>query len=332
VRKYWHRPQPSERVAVAEKDAEATTRAALDAMLTRPWRVGRLPPAEEYALLLARASHWVRRGEPIRVTMGYAPMKNPVAVPYQRADWAEFFALSHLCAWHNKVCGAYPPGLKIKIIFDDSTIEMANRQSTRVMEPYMTSIASLVKAMGYESLIVKTMRQSWFAWLFHFGFYQWARVRLRRWERDPANQPVIDQMFESAQRNVLPPEGLGPEARERFFRDAAHRYRLYCEALCLSRFARFGHALIAMYMDGSQHHVRQTPALHLASVAKEQVTQPWQGQGCLLDNGRGTLVPWVLTAGRRERIIVEEQAGLDLVQGEGFDRIPICREAPPSCP
>ena len=59
-----------------------------------------------------------------------------------------------------------------------------------------------------------------------------------------------------------------------------------------------------MYLDGSQHHIRQPVALHLTTVDKGQVTQPWQGEGALRDNGHGRLEPYVLTTGRRERSVV----------------------------
>jgi hypothetical protein len=327
VRQHWQPPQASVRGHhVAPQEVEAVARAVLDVMLTRQFRVGKLPPDEEYAILLRRASHWVQRGQPISITFGYAPMKNPLTVPYRHADWAEFFALCHLTAWHNKVCAVYPPGLRIKIIFDDSTIDMANRADPRAMKDYMNSIARLIPAMGYQSLIVKTLKQSWFAWLFHLGLYQVARRRLRAWEQDPANGPMIEQMLESARRNILLPEGLGPEEQERFLQEAAHRYRLYCEAMEISRFSKLGHSLIAMYLDGTQHHCRSLGELHLTSVSKGQVTQPWQGPGVLLDNGKGTLVPFVLTGGRRERMITEEVSGINLLPVEGFDRIQVCRE------
>jgi hypothetical protein len=327
VRRHWLSPDRGARDYRPAKDhLEAKAREALDAMLTRPFRIAKLPPDEEYAQLLAKVRHWVARGKPIHITLGYSPMKNVRAVRECRADWAEFFALGHLCAWHNKVCTVYPPGLRIKIIFDDSTVRMANRVDRRLMESYMTSVARLIPAMGYRSFIVGTMRQSWFAWLFHFGPYQIARVRVRRWERDPANREVLEKMDEYARRNLLLPAGLSEQEQERFYREASHRYRVYWEALQLSRFSRLGHALIGMYLDGTQHHIRQPAALHLASVGKEQVTQPWQGEGALRDNGKGKLVPLVLTLGRRERMKVEEVAGLDLVPMEGFDRIPVCWE------
>ena len=82
-----------------------------------------------------------------------------------------------------------------------------------------------------------------------------------------------------------------------------------------------------MYLDGSQHHIRQKAALHLTSVGKGQVTQPWQGEGGLLDNGHGKLVPCVLTAGRREKLTSQVVRGLDVLNMEGFDAIEVCREA-----
>src|SRR6202035_3481698 len=99
----------------------------LDAMLTRQFRVGPFPEAPIYGQLLERVRRRVGKNQPIGVTIGYGPLKNQNAVPYSRADWAEFFALGHLAAWHNKVQGIYAPGLRLRIVFDDSTLALANR-------------------------------------------------------------------------------------------------------------------------------------------------------------------------------------------------------------
>jgi hypothetical protein len=56
------------------------------------------------------------------------------------------------------------------------------------------------------------------------------------------------------------------------------------------------------------------------------VTQPWQGEGALLDNGHGKLVPFVLTGGRRSRYRTAVVDGLDLVPLPGFDRIAVAAE------
>ena len=300
LQRYWQVPEPREEGRrTAAEQVETVARQALDAMLTRPFRISKLPAAEEYEQLLAHVRHWVARGKSIRITLGYAPMKNPRTVPHRHADWAEFFALGHLCAWHNKVHAVYPPGLRIKIVFDDSTVAMANRVDPQAMTSLYPQRGPPDPQHGLPVV--------------HRGHHAAVLVRLavplrplpdcppprRRWEADPANQPVLEKMLEFARRNLDMPEDLAPEEKERRYRAASHRYRVYWEALQLSGFSRLGHSLVGMYLDGSQHHIRQPAALHLASVGKEQVTQPWQGEGALVDNGKGQLVPLVLTGGRR---------------------------------
>jgi hypothetical protein len=144
-------------------------------------------------------------------------------------------------------------------------------------------------------------------------------------------------MFESAQRNLALPDGLNDAEKARLHARAAHRYRVYWEALQISGLSRFGHSLVAMYLDGHQHHIRQAAALHLRSVGKQQGTQPWQGQGVLLDNGVGKLVPTVLTAKRRELMDCQAVPLNELLPLPNFDSITIAREpakvtdTPPIC-
>jgi len=314
-------PVPADRV-------DAVARAALDTMLTRQYRVGPLPAPEVYEQILERVRLRVRRGQRISVTIGYGPLKNQNGVTYSRADWAEAFALSHLAAWHNKVQAVYSPGLEIRIVFDDSTLIMANRVDQRLMTSYMSSIDQLIGVLGLRSLFLPYMRQSAFAWLFHFGPYLIARWRVRRWERDPANRELLDNMTESARRNVLVPPGLDAAQREEYIRAASHRYRVYWEALQLSGLTRSKSRIVAMYLDGSQHHIRQTVALHLTTLDKGQVTQPWQGEGALLDNGRGKLEPFVLTAGRRLRHDTQTVQGLNLIAMPGFESIQVATPRP----
>jgi hypothetical protein len=183
IRRRWVRPAVWDKTyRMPPNNVAATAKSALDAMLVRDFRVTPSPSADEYKKLLARVQYWVARSEPIQIRIGYAPMKNPRTVEHTEADWAEFFALCHLAAWHNKVQAVYPPGLMIKIVFDDATVRMANRYPKTPMREYMQSVSRLIPAMRYESFIVGTMRQSSFAWLFNFGLYQWAAWRLRSWE------------------------------------------------------------------------------------------------------------------------------------------------------
>lgn len=327
IRKHWVKPSPGQRLLVPRDQVDAVARKVLDTMLTRQYRVGPLPPPEIYEQLLERVRLKVRKGQRIRVVIGYGPLKNQNAVSYSRADWAEFFALCHLVSWHNKVQAVYPPGMEFRIIFDDSTLSMANRADKRLMKSYMASLPELTRALGYESLFLRPNRQSYLSWLFHFGLYQLAWWRVRQWERDPANQQQLDRMVEYARRNVVVPPGLKPDEQEAFIRRASHRYRVYWEALQLSGATNWRFRIVAMYLDGTQHHIRQQVALHLTTLDKGQITQPWQGEGALLDNGHGKLEPFVLTAGRRKTHRLETIEGLNLIPMPGFERISIATKA-----
>src|SRR5687767_3617142 len=140
IRERWIEPEASRPHIVPAAEVDALAKATLDAMLTRQFRISKLPPEEEYNQLLAKVRHFVAKGKPVQITLGYAPMKNLNTVRVSRADWSEFFALTHLCTWHNKVCSVYPAGLRIKIIFDDSTVSMANRPDRKHMDGYISSI------------------------------------------------------------------------------------------------------------------------------------------------------------------------------------------------
>jgi hypothetical protein len=332
VRRHWVRPHASETLAPPDPQAvEQLARTALDTMLTRQFRVGPLPSSEMYAQFLTPIRRCVRQGQPIRVTVGYGPLKNPNAVAHSRADWAEFFALCHLVAWHNKVQRVYPPGLQFQIYFDDETLLLANGADKNLMRSYMSSIAELIGLLGYESVFLTPTRITHFAWFLRFGPYQLFRFallriaewRVRRWERDRANSEKLDLMKEYARRNVLVPPNLKPEEQERFVENASHRFRVCWDALRLgAQIFPDRKRLLALYLDGSQHH-RQQVALHLTSVDKGQMTQPWQGEGVLLDNGRQKLEPFVLTGGRRSRYHVRMIDGLDLIAAPGFERMAV---------
>jgi hypothetical protein len=339
VHRHWVQPHPAEPLALGAltqpgspaEQVEQIARKALDTMLTRQFRVGPLPSAEMYEQFLKPIRLFVAAGKPIRVTVGYGPLKNPNAVSYSRADWAEFFALCHLVAWHNKVQRVYPPGLQFQIYFDDETLLLANRANKGLMRSYMSSIADLIRVLGYESVFLPPTCITHFAWFLRFGPYQLFRFtliqiaewRVRRWERDPANREKMEHMKEYARRNVVVPANLDAEARERFVEHASHRFRVCWDALRLGAqiFPDRGR-LVALYLDGSQHH-RQQVALHLTSVDKGQMTQPWQGEGVLLDNGCQKLEPFVLTGGRRSRYQVRVLDGLALVPAPGFDRLAV---------
>jgi hypothetical protein len=331
IRKHWVPPRlDTVPPPIPAGDLDETARAVLDAMLTRPFRVGPLPPPDVYEQLLLRVRRHVAHNCPVAVTVGYGPLKNPNSVPESQADWAEFFALCHLVAWHNKVQAVYSPGLRLEIAFDDTPLIMANRADKGRMKSYMATIEELIQALGFTSVLSASMRHSYFSWLFHFGIYAIARLRVYRWERDPRNQEQMERMARFARRNMFLAPDLSPAEQERAVRDASHRYRLYWEALQLSGITNSKKRLVAMYLDGSQHHRRQAVAFHLTSLDKGQITQPWQGIGALVDNQHGSLEPFVLTGGRCEHYDLQLVKRLNILPGPAFDDIPVARLKTPS--
>jgi hypothetical protein len=326
IRTHWVTPRISEQSApVAPARVEETARKVLDTMLTRQFRVGPLPPPDVYEQLLQRVCRSVRKNRPIAVTVGYGPLKNPNSVADSRADWAEFFALCHLVAWHNKVQAVYAPGLSLSIAFDDSTLIMANRADKQRIRSYISTVGELIQALGFAPVLSASLRHSYFAWLFHFGLYEIARLRVFWWERDPRHREQMERMAVYARRNVVLPAHLSPTQQEEYVRAASHRYRVYWDALQLSGVTNSKSRLIAMYLDGSQHHRRQAVAFHLTTLDKGQITQPWQGAGALVDNQHGRLEPFVLSAGRRLRYDTRSVDQIHVLPGPAFERIAVAR-------
>jgi|SRR5579871_770434 len=332
VRKHWVRPHPPEPMPpLSEDKLEKTARAALDTLLTCQFRVGPFPAPDLYESFLTATRCWVRRGKPIRIFIGYGSVKNQNAVSDSRADWADFFTLCQLAAWHNKLQRVYPPGLQLQLLFDDEVSLLANRVSKKLISSYISSIHGLVRALQFESIFPAPSRLTDNAWFLRFGPYQLFRLVLMqiaergvsRWERDPAHAEQVERMAEYAKHNLVFPADVSAAEQDRQARTASHRFRVCWDALTMgARLFSRKDRLIALYLDGSQHHRRQN-AMHLFSVAKGQVTQPWQGEGVLLDNGHGRLVPFVLTAGRRPHYQARIIDGLDFVAVPGFQRIAV---------
>jgi hypothetical protein len=332
IQKHWVRPHPAEPMPpMPEGRLEKTARAALDTLLTCQFRVGPFPPPDLYQSFLEAIRCWVRRGKPIRIFVGYGSYKNQNAVSYNRADWADFFALCQLVAWHNKLQRVYPPGLQLQLLFDDEVSLLANRVNKELTDSYISSVSALLRTLQLDSVFLPPSRLTHNAWFLRFGPYQLFRFilmqiaerRVRRWERDPAHAEQLQRMTEFAKHNLVFPADVSAAERERQAREASHRFRVCWDALAMgARIFSRKDRLIALYLDGSQHHRRQA-AMHLFSVAKGQVTQPWQGEGVLLDNGRGQLVPFVLTAGRRPRYQTRMLDRLNLVPRPGFERLAV---------
>lgn len=333
LKRHWTRPSTAQLIPAPSPDQlDGMVKATFDVLMTRQFRVGPLPEPRIHEEILIRIRHFISQGKPIKISLGYAPLKNQNAVNYCRADWAEFFALGHLIAWHNKVQKTYPPGLQIQIVFDDAALRMANGTSTKLMNSYMNSVEELIKKMRYGSIFLKPIAQSLFAWLFHFGAYQVAKYRVWLWERQPGSREQIEKMDQAAARNLSIKPGLSHVQQTKAIRKASHLYRVHWEALQWIGFTRSRKRLIAMYLDGTQHHIKQPVALHLTTLDKGQVTQPWQGEGILASNGHGKWEPGVMTASRRQKWHSFTINQLNVIDMPGFDQISLTKATPTVVP
>ena len=69
------------------------------------------------------------------------------------------------------------------------------------MRSYMSSIAELIRVLGYQTVFLPPKRITHIAWFLRFGPYQLFRFcllriaewRVRRWERDPGNREKLDR-------------------------------------------------------------------------------------------------------------------------------------------
>lgn len=332
VLRYWVRPnRPAPLFRVPPKAVQGLSERTLDAMLAHRFRVGPRPDGAVRAVLLERVRARVARGAPILVRMGYGALKNGNNTAQAAADWAEFFALNYLIAWHNAVTRVYPPGLSIQLCFDDAFVIYANKADPDRIRTYVASIERLVRMLDLDAVIVKTLSLAGILpALQHSGLFWLAKRRVIRWERDPANRDQVDAMTLHAQRCAVPPAGLRPEQLEAFWQGAAHRYRVAWEAIRMSGLTGRGEPLFAMYLDGQHHHRPDPTALHLRSLCRGQITQPWQGRGVLLDNGQGKLVPTVETRRRSQRFHRVAKVHLDLFPVPELETIDVMAQSEPS--
>ena len=167
------------------------------------------------------------------------------------------------------------------------------------MTAYRDSLNELIHTLGFEQVLrppTSLLRLTWPC----FAFYPAAEWRVRRWDGEPGRPVPVGADGRGGPAQPRPVAGTEPRATRSRGPPAAHRYRVYWEALRLSGLSRGRRRLIALYLDGSQHHIRQPVTLHLTTLDKGQMTQPWQGEGGLRDTGHGGLEPYVLTAARRE--------------------------------
>ena len=308
------RPATANGFSISPDEVEPTARRVADVMLSRRFRRGLKPSAEAQAAIAGKLRFYVRRSQPVRLAIGYAPLKNLNATERNQAEWAEAFSFHQLARLDAAVQEVYPPGLRIRVACDDALLHWVNGVPARLTREYMASLKELIARLDLDYLVERIFPVSRFMPLTHLTFsFTRARWRMQRWESDPANRSAIETMDFHAFKNLMPTPNLSELERWALARRASRRYRIFWEALELSGLPRLQRPVMALYSN-------ERGLLRLFSLCTGNVSQPWQGEGCLRVNENGELVPFVLTQERKDAFRVHWVNGLN-VAGGLFDRI-----------
>lgn len=311
---FVRRPARAGGFRIPAREVEPTARRVGDVLLSRRFRSGLKPAAAIQETIAQKVRYYVQRSQPVRLALGFCPLKNLNAAEANRAEWAEAFAFHQLARLDMAVQEVYPPGLRVRVICDDALVRWVNKVPLRMTRDYMASLRELIAGLGLNYLIEAVLPVSRYTPLLHLTFcFTRAERRMRRWEADPANRQAIETMDFHAFKNLLPTPGLSDEARREQARAASHRYRVFWEALELSGLARLQRPVMALYTS-------ERGLLRLFSLCNGNITQPWQGEGCLRLNENDKLVPFVLTQERRDTVRIHWVNGIHAAGGL-LDRI-----------
>lgn len=308
------RPARPEGFFVSPEDVGRTVERVVETLVHSRFRRGPKPSGRRREAIARKVRYFVRRSRPVALTLGFGPIKNLNATEQNRAEWAEVFAFHQMARLDAAVQEVYPPGLRIRVVCDDALVRWANGVPASMTREYMASLRDLIARLDLSYLIRRVVPLSRYHPLLRLGFcFLRAERRVRAWEADPANREAIERMDLHAYKNLLPTPHLSDDERWHLARRASHRYRVYWEALELSYLPYLQRPLMALYSG-------ERGLLRLYSLCKGNVTQPWQGEGCLTPNPKGELVPFVLTQERKNLYRAQWVNGIRAARGL-LDRI-----------
>lgn len=315
-------PGDADGFALLRAEVEPAVERVVGVLTHRRFRRGAKPAGDRRAAIVRKVRYFVRRARPVGLTLGFGPIKNPNATDDNRAEWAEAFALHQVARLDAAVRAVYPPGLRVRIVCDDALVRRVNGVPVAMTRQYMDSLRRLIEALDLTYLFRGVAPLKRYEPLLHLGLCFWrARRRVRRWDADPANREAIERMNRHAFKNLPPTPGRSEAERWNEARRASYRYRLYWQALEISSIQRLQRPLMALYSS-------ERGLLRLYSLCKGNVTQPWQGEGCLTVNEKGELIPFVLTQERRARYDTQWVNGMEAAGGL-LERIRIATPAGP---
>lgn len=265
------------------KGVTTAERAALIYAKLTSHRFCRRRPAdiEKFTHLIEQA---IAKDAPIPFVLGHGPLKNPNNAPHQSVDWAELFAYAQLMRLHQAVQVMHAPGLSITILMDDTRAAYANGVPAQWMDAYTQSVRSLLAKAPFKSVFnavtpISTLPQ---ITCIHQSLER-AHHEIALWANNPNHTDELATRTVHALRNrpaLLWPEGMTESERFNEAKASVLRYMAYHHA---EQAAGIWSQPDTLYMRYSAHPGHY----HIYTLRRGSVSQPWQGQGALVQLGNG---------------------------------------------
>ncbi|MCA9798783.1 MAG: L-tyrosine/L-tryptophan isonitrile synthase family protein [Cyanobacteria bacterium HKST-UBA04] len=235
----------------------------------------------------------IEAGQPIPFILGHGPIKNRNNSPVAHVDWAELLSYIQLSRLANDVKALHEPGITVSLYIDDARSHFANDIPFDVMDAYRQSINRLLAATGLDQLIVEVVS---FKQLYdnhaHYFCLDEALVWAEKWRSDPTHAQDWVDLVCHAHRNLVFDADTPDAEKQRKAEDSAFRYLWGHKA---EQECGIWDRPDVLYMRYSPHQ----GFYQIFTMRKGSVSQPWQGQGCLVLTDQGKVDPTLYTVSKR---------------------------------
>lgn len=237
----------------------------------------------------------IQQGQPIPIVICHGPRKNPRNCWQQTPDWAEFFTYLQLMRLAIEVKKFYKPGIQVTLYLDDARAAFANDYDWEQMNTYQAQLRAFVQATPFRHVVTdiqnfKTLYETYH----HADYLEEAKGAVEAWKQDPISQEILVKLYQQAARNLTFPLAMSLEQQDAMCKEAVDKYLVAYEAEKLCGLWDLTNQIDARYNPPPVFD-EQEGYYQLFTFRKGSITQPWQGQGCLLWLNQKTLDPFLET-------------------------------------
>ena len=248
------------------------------------------------ASILKQIESLTQGRKPVQLVIGYGCVKNQNVTSRFLPDLAEEKALGAFVEMAEAMKKINPAGLQVKIITSGKRAELVNYVSPEKTTAYHSALQKLILQKGWQDVIEIIPIGD--LYLARGQEFQRALVEARSEIEQEWNKPVLAKFWqmeiEHARRNICR-DGLEPEVIKAISERSAFNYQVFRRAEQKVRLIeeRFPEAIKASYNIGHKD------TLVLWTLEPGNITQPWQGEGVVADDGKVL----VITQERKKRAL-----------------------------